>query len=93
MPRSVAVSVRNWAMARQTFAAMSCWLLRNKLVKASATATRNDNVAIVFSSLRFIEDNERIRALEASSDDSCEANGLHTVQASVGDGDGYDSHR
>lgn len=54
MPRRVAVSVRNCAIAKQTFAAMSLSLLRNRDVNANVTATTNDNVAIVFSNLLFM---------------------------------------
>lgn len=55
MPSSVAVSVRNCAIAKQTLAAMSLPSLMSIEVNASATATANDTAAIVFSRIRFIE--------------------------------------
>lgn len=55
MPSSVAVSVRNCAIAKQTLAAMSLSSLMSIDVNASATATANDTAAIVFSRIRFIE--------------------------------------
>ena len=55
MPSSVAVSVRNCAIAKQTLAAMSLSSLMSIDVNASATATANDTAAIDFSSIRFIE--------------------------------------
>lgn len=55
MPSSVAVSVRNCAIAKQTFAAMSLSLLMSIDVNASATATANDTAAIDFSRILFIE--------------------------------------
>lgn len=45
--------VKNWAIARQVLAAMSFSSLRMIDVKARATATRNEAVAIAFSSVRF----------------------------------------
>lgn len=53
MPSNVAVKVKNCAIARQVLAAMSFSSLRMIEVKARATATRNEAVAIAFSSVRF----------------------------------------
>lgn len=49
MPNKVAVNVRNCAMARQVLAAMSCSEEMAIEVKARATATVNDAVAMDFS--------------------------------------------
>lgn len=54
MPSSVAVSVRNCAIAKQTLAAMSLSSLMSIDVNARATATANDTAAIDFSRIRFI---------------------------------------
>lgn len=56
MPNKVAVNVKNCAIAKQTFAAMSLSWLMAMLVKAKATATANDNAAIVFSKRLLIEE-------------------------------------
>ena len=54
MPRSVAVNVKNCAIAKQTFAAMSLSFEISIDVNANVTATKNDKVAIVFSSFLVI---------------------------------------
>lgn len=55
MPNRVAVSVRNCATTRQTFAATSWSSLMAIEAKQRATATMNEAVAIVFSRYLFLE--------------------------------------
>ena len=52
MPRRVAVRVRNWAMTKRTFEAMSLSSERSNETNVRMTATQKEAVAMVFSRRR-----------------------------------------